>query len=116
MPAPFGPFKVQAGRGIIDAAGNLVLTVHARRRHDGAERYEGSCPDAIDPVAADEFTAHVATVLNGPLRDQFGRTTAEAIQFAIDQIVAVGSGGWEDDDVHHSEAIGALEAALKVMG
>ena len=62
---PTAPFHVQAGRGIVDANRNIVLSGIARRAEGGVERYESE--GGVDPGEADIFTREVCDILNRAL-------------------------------------------------
>jgi hypothetical protein len=61
MPITF-PLSVCAGRAIVDARGNVVAIVHARRRLN--QKHDVHDADAIDPTEADRFVHEIADTLN----------------------------------------------------
>ena len=67
------PFRVIAGRGIVDACGRLIATAHARRMLDGSgyvvDAYENEQlaehhPRALSPCDADGNAHAIAAALN----------------------------------------------------
>jgi hypothetical protein len=119
------PFRVIAGRGIVDAHGRHVLTCNARRMVDDDGRvrdgHEWGESNVLTPTQANANVHAIAAMLNAHAalraeRDTLRRALANVMPYALSRVEDMHACGAPDVCVNTAHAVRCYAEASRVLG